>query len=137
MKKSLFLTLPFCLFFCQCQKEVNGPTAQEKLQEAMVGKWKLLKMTDRFHTTFTNADPCFADDTFEFTNENATISQGTCIEFPDKPKTITFSWTFVSDDEVNMGGDTVKIIRADDTSLWFKRDDPQYLEYHWYRTKQR
>jgi len=101
----------------------------------MIGTWRLLQMTDRFHTTYTNADPCFADDTFQFANENATISQGNCIEFPDKAKIITFYWKFLSDDVVDMGGDTVSIVRADDTSLVFKRDDPKYLYYHWYRTK--
>jgi hypothetical protein len=133
MKKSCSLTLVLCLWFCQCQKEVKPLNQQELTQAAMLGKWKLLSVTDRFHQTFTNADPCFADDTFEFTNDYAIISQGSCIEFPDKAPVIQFLWKFVAEDMVDMGGDTVKIIQSNDTSLVFKREDPQYLEYHWFR----
>jgi hypothetical protein len=134
MKKSSLLTLILCLWFCQCQKE-SAISVQEKIRASMLGPWKLFKMTDNDHHTYTNSDPCFADDTIDFADESATISQGSCIEFPDKDATIKFNWNFISEDVVDMGGDTVKIIQYDDTSLVFKRDDPQYLEYHWFRAK--
>jgi len=133
MKNITLVTLLACLCFCQCQKGLTVPTLQERNESAMIGKWKLRKVTDRFHTTYTNSDPCIADDSFEVTDQNATISQGDCIEFPDKAQNITFQWKFVSEDMVDLGGDTVKITMANDTALSFKRDDPQFLEYYWYR----
>jgi hypothetical protein len=135
MKNSTLITLALCFCFCRCQKGLKVPTLQEKTQAAMIGKWKLRQVTDRFHKTYTDDDPCIADDTFEFTEQNATLSQGNCIEFPDKPQNITFQWKFVSEDLMDMGGDTVRVTLSNDTALSFKRDDPEFLEYHWYRNK--
>src|SRR5690349_11035451 len=119
MKNKTFITLLLCFCFFQCQKGLRMPTLQERTQAAMIGKWRLRQVTDQYHKTYTDDDPCIADDTFEFTDQNATISQGNCIEFPDKEQTITFQWNFVSEDVVNMGGDTVKVAVSNDTALTF------------------
>jgi len=135
MKNASLFNLLLCFCFCQCQKGLILPSLQERTQAAMIGKWKLRQVTNKYHVTYTNDDPCIADDTFEVSDQTATISQGNCIEFPDKAQNITFSWKFVSEDLVDMGGDTVRITVSNDTALSFKRDDPEFLEYHWYKNK--
>jgi len=132
MKKFFLVSLSFCLFLA-CQKSDNAPTEQQKNEEKIKGKWKLLKVTDSLHHTYTNAEPCFADDTFEFGNGTATLSQGTCRQWPAKEQVLTFPWKFLSANVVDMGGDVVNILQATDDSLVFRRDDPKFLEYHWYR----
>src|SRR5438128_12290539 len=123
----VILFLSFC--FSDCQKELKVPTLQEKTEAAMIGKWKLREVTNYLHQTYTDDDPCIADDTFEITEQNATLSQGNCVEFPDKAQNITFQWKFISEDLVDMGGDTVRLTVTNDTALSFKRDDPHFLEY--------
>jgi hypothetical protein len=127
------------IIFSYCQKELSDtqkePETQiEKNEKKALGIWKFVSFTDSNRVTFTSANPCYADDTFEL-RENGTgvISQGTCIQYPDKPRDLGFSWHFISEDVVDFGTDTVKLVIFTDRELRFRRISPSYLEYHWKR----
>ncbi len=136
MKKiNSLLILIACLLFSNCQKELETFQTQQEKNEAMVrGKWKFVAYIDMNHDTTTSANPCFADDGFELReNHTGVISQGTCIQFPAKPKDVEFKWNFISEDLIDIGGDTVKLTIFNDSILQFRRTSPTFLEYHWKR----
>ena len=134
MKKICLLMLSVCLFFAYCKKQAAAPTVQEKNEAKIKGKWQFVSFTDSTRKTYTNTLECWADNTLELRdNHTALISQGTCIEAPAKAKDLEFKWVFISDDVVDMGTDTVKLIVNNDTALQFQRINKSYLEYKWRR----
>lgn len=136
MKKiNSLLILIGCLLLTNCQQELLTPQTQQEKNEAIIrGKWKFVAYIDMNYDTTTSANLCFADDSFELReNHTGVISQGTCIQFPDKPKDIEFKWNFISTDVVDIGTDTVKLTIFNDSVLQFKRTSPTFLEYHWKR----
>ncbi len=135
MKKYIFILLA-AVSFTNCQKNSTPPVsaAQQANEKIIKGKWQLLYFTDSSRTTFTNADPCWADNTLELRdNKTAVISQGACMEANKKPRDLEFSWKFIADDVVDMGTDTVKLTTNNDSILQFHRINKSYLEYKWKR----
>jgi hypothetical protein len=131
-----FLILFAVLFFTNCKKNSETPASAAQLanEKVIKGKWQLVYFTDSSRKTYTNADPCWADNTLEIRdNKTAVISQGNCIESPKKVKDLEFSWKFTSDDVVDMGGDIIKLTTNNDTVLQFYRTNKSYLEYKWKR----
>jgi hypothetical protein len=122
--------------FLSCQKELSAldETLKEENETAVRGRWMFVSFTDEAGNTVTNANPCWADNTLELKENNtAVISQGECIETPQKPKDVEFSWRFITEDVADLGGDTVKITVHNDTALQFHRISKTFLEYKWKR----
>src|SRR3954463_4902023 len=134
--KKYILVLIATVSFIYCQKKTDPPMSavQQANEKIIKGKWQFVYFTDSTRKTYTNADPCWADNTLELRDNNtAVISQGTCIEADKKPKDLEFSWTFTADDEVDMGGDKVKLTINNDSVLQFNRINKSFLEYKWKR----
>jgi hypothetical protein len=134
--KKYFLILSAICFFAYCKKDsAPAPSAAQLANEKIIkGKWQLVYFTDSTRKTYTNAEPCWADNTLELRdNKTAIISQGTCIESDRKAKDLQFSWRFIADDVVDMGSDTVKLTVNNDTVLQFHRINKSFLEYKWKR----
>jgi hypothetical protein len=134
--KKYILVLIATVSFIYCQKKTDPPVSavQQANEKIIKGKWQFVYFTDSTRKTYTNADPCWADNTLELRDNNtAVISQGTCIEADKKPKNVEFSWKFIADDVVDMGSDTVKLTINSDTILQFHRINKSYLEYKWKR----
>jgi len=135
MKK--YLVMLFAIgSFTNCKKDTTPePSAAQLANEKIIkGKWQLVYFTDSTRKTYTNADPCWADNTLELRdNKTAVISQGACIESPRKDKDLEFSWKFIGDDVVDMGSDIVKLTVNTDTVLQFYRTNKSFLEYKWKR----
>lgn len=66
-------------------------------------------------------------------NHTGVISQGTCIQFPDKPKDLEFRWNFISDDVIDIGGNTVNLTVYNNNILQFRRTSSTFLASHWKR----
>jgi len=131
MKKYVLMLLPAAIFLC-CQKELSDEGRQKLNEIELMGKWKFVSFTDSSGKTYSNSDPCWADNTLELKDDNtAIISQGECIETPAKAKDIEFTWHFLNEDVVDLGGDTVKLTVNNDTALQFHRISKSYLEYRW------
>jgi len=128
------LALLAAAIFLGCQKELSAiDQGQQKLNETEIqGKWTFVAFTDSTGKTYSNSDPCWADNTLELKEDNtAVISQGACIETPAKAKDVEFTWRFLTEDVVDMGGDTVKVIVNNDSALQFHRISKSFLEYKW------
>jgi hypothetical protein len=135
MKKYLLILLA-AVTFTNCKKNSEpAPSATQLANEKIIkGKWQLVYFTDSTRKTYTNADPCWADNTLELRdNKTAVISQGTCIEANLKPRDLEFSWKFIADDVVDMGSDIVKLTVNNDSVLQFYRTNKSFLEYKWNR----
>jgi hypothetical protein len=136
MKKPL-LILVLTIFFVQCQKEFsfeNEETVKKNNEKVVEGKWKFVSFTDSARKTITNGNACWADNTLELRDNNTgLISQGACVENPYKNKDIEFTWRFINEDVVDMGGDTVKLTLFNDSVLQFNRINKSFLEYKWKR----
>jgi hypothetical protein len=133
MKKYRFALLPVAIFLC-CQKELSAvDKGQQKLNEIEIqGKWQFVSFTDSTGKTISSSNPCWADNTLELKEDNtAVISQGSCIETPAKAKDVAFTWRFLSEDVVDMGGDTVKVTVNNGSQLEFHRISKSFLEYKW------
>ena len=123
-------------FFLSCQKELSAfdQTLKESNETAVRGRWMFVSFTDDAGNTVTNANQCWADNTLELKEDNTgVISQGECIETPQKPKDVQFSWRFITEDVADMGGDTVKVTVNNDTAFQFHRISKTFLEYKWKR----
>jgi hypothetical protein len=134
--KNRYIILLTTILFANCQKELSledvVETVIQKNERLIQGKWKFQSFTDSTRKTVTNSNPCWADNTLTLkTGNQAVISQGDCIETPAKPKDVEFKWVFISDDVVEMGMDTVKLIVNNDTVLQFRRINKSFLEYKW------
>jgi len=135
MKKYIAILISI-VSFTNCQKNSTpAPSAAQLANEKIIkGKWQLVFFTDSTRKTYTNADPCWADNTLEIRdNKTAVISQGPCIEADKKPKDLEFPWNFTGDDVVDMGGDIVKLSVNNDSVLQFQRINKSFLEYKWKR----
>jgi len=135
MKKYASALLAIAAFVC-CQKELSAvnDTVKQNNEQLIQGKWMFVSFTDSAGNTYSNSNPCWADNTLEMKDDNtAVISQGQCIETPVKAKDISFGWRFLSEDVVDMGGDTVKVTVNNDTALQFHRISKSFLEYKWKR----
>jgi len=134
--KKCFIILLALGSFTSCKKDSTPqPSAAQLANEKIIkGKWQLVFFTDSTNKTYTNADPCWADNTLELKdNKTAIISQGNCIESPRKEKDLLFNWVFTADDVVDMGGDIVKLTTNSDSVLQFHRINKTFLEYKWKR----
>jgi hypothetical protein len=132
-----YLLILFAVFFfTNCKKNSEPPASAAQLanEKVIKGKWQLVTFTDSTGKTYTNADPCWADNTLEIRdNKTAVISQGACIESTRKAKDLEFSWKFTGDDVVDMGSDIVKLTTNNDSVLQFHRINKSFLEYKWKR----
>jgi hypothetical protein len=139
MKKiSYSLALVLSFIFISCEKEVSSKEEDQKAknEKSILGKWMFVSLTDSDNVTTTNAAPCLADNFLELREAHTgTISQGACVETPALPQDENFNWSFKAADVVDLGGDEVKIIALNDSTLHFKRipnsTSGATSEYHW------
>jgi hypothetical protein len=133
--KNFLLVLIMSAFFSNCQKEMSDfETQVQKNEQKVRGEWKFVAYIDSNHIKTTSANECYADDRFYLRESGVgVISQGNCMQFPDKPRDVEFAWRFISENVIDIGGDVVTLTVFNDSTLQFKRTLPSYLEYHWKR----